>query len=194
MLDAALAAFSELGFDGASTRAIAARAGVNQGLIPYYFGTKEALWQAAVDRAVSELGGILSAATEAEDPAAAREQLIRQLVRFAARRPEFSRLMTDEGKRDGARMRWIVDRHVKPLFEAARGPVTSATLPPGAPSDVDPVLVHYAILGAATHLFHQAPEVARVAGIDVSDPKVVSDFEDLLVALFAGAQPTERGT
>ena len=51
ILAVALEAFSELGFDGASTRTIAARAGVNQGLIPYYFGTKETLWREAVDRA-----------------------------------------------------------------------------------------------------------------------------------------------
>ena len=55
ILDVALEAFSELGFDGASTRTIAARVGVNQGLIPYYFGTKETLWREAVDRAFSEL-------------------------------------------------------------------------------------------------------------------------------------------
>ena len=61
MLDAALGAFSELGYDGASTREIAARAGVNQGLIPYYFGSKQELWQEAVDRCFASLHRELSA-------------------------------------------------------------------------------------------------------------------------------------
>ncbi|MAI26274.1 MAG: hypothetical protein CMN75_09590 [Spirochaeta sp.] len=55
MLDAALGAFSELGFDGASTREIASRAGVNQGLIPYYFGSKQGLWREAVGRSFTQL-------------------------------------------------------------------------------------------------------------------------------------------
>ncbi len=50
ILDAALAAFAERGFDGATTRAIAAAAGVNLGLIPYYFADKQGLWREAVDR------------------------------------------------------------------------------------------------------------------------------------------------
>ena len=55
ILDAALAAFAERGFDGATTRAIAAAAGVNLGLIPYYFADKQGLWREAVDRAFADL-------------------------------------------------------------------------------------------------------------------------------------------
>src|SRR5262252_1306841 len=53
---AALAAFAERGFDGARTRDIAARAGVNQGLITYHFSSKEALWKAAADHIFARLG------------------------------------------------------------------------------------------------------------------------------------------
>ena len=47
---AAITCFSGLGFDGATTRLIADRAGVNQGLITHHFNNKEELWKAAVDR------------------------------------------------------------------------------------------------------------------------------------------------
>ena len=40
---------TERSFDGASTREIAARAGVPQPLLAYHFRSKEDLWQAAVD-------------------------------------------------------------------------------------------------------------------------------------------------
>lgn len=43
MLDAAEQLFSEYGFNGVSTRRIAAAAHANQGAIPYYFGTKQNL-------------------------------------------------------------------------------------------------------------------------------------------------------
>lgn len=44
MLHAALDQFGRHGFDGTTTRMIAAAAGMNLGAIPYYFGTKEELY------------------------------------------------------------------------------------------------------------------------------------------------------
>ncbi len=44
ILQAAEAEFAQAGRDAASTRAIATRAGCAQGLLRYYFPTKEALW------------------------------------------------------------------------------------------------------------------------------------------------------
>ena len=49
-LDAAVVEFSEHGFSGARISAIAARAGVNQQLISYYFDGKEGLYRALQDR------------------------------------------------------------------------------------------------------------------------------------------------
>lgn len=46
ILDAALVEFGDHGFAGARTSAIAARAGVNQQLISYYFDGKDGLYQA----------------------------------------------------------------------------------------------------------------------------------------------------
>lgn len=48
ILDAALALFSEHGYDGASLRAIAERAGVDPSLIRHYFGDKASLFAGAV--------------------------------------------------------------------------------------------------------------------------------------------------
>ncbi|WP_369027195.1 CerR family C-terminal domain-containing protein [Qipengyuania sp. RANM35] len=44
ILDAAIVAFGESGLDGASTRTIAAAAGVNQPALNYHFGSKDALY------------------------------------------------------------------------------------------------------------------------------------------------------
>jgi Transcriptional regulator len=49
ILAAARDTFAEHGFDGASIRAIAARAGVDPALVHHYFGTKEQLFRATVD-------------------------------------------------------------------------------------------------------------------------------------------------
>ena len=194
MLDAALSAFSELGYDGASTREIAARAGVNQGLIPYYFGSKEALWREAVNRAFAEIREGVGVVLDAGDEAVGRDriaELIRRLVRFAASHPEFHRLMTNEGKCDGPRMHWIVDNHVRPIYDAiaALSERSSAESPLGR---IDPLVMHYLLVGAATHLFHQAPECIRLTGRDPADPDIIEAHAEALIAMFVGPE-TKRG-
>lgn len=52
LLDAAEELFAEIGYAGISTREIAARAKVNLGSIPYYFGTKENLLKEVLLRRV----------------------------------------------------------------------------------------------------------------------------------------------
>jgi AcrR family transcriptional regulator len=48
ILDAARAAFAETGYDGATIRGIAGRAGVDPALVHHYFGNKERLFVAAM--------------------------------------------------------------------------------------------------------------------------------------------------
>lgn len=56
ILDQAEIAFAETGFSGARTRDIADKAGVNQALIRYYFGSKEELF----DEVFRRRGGLIS--------------------------------------------------------------------------------------------------------------------------------------
>lgn len=192
IVEIALGTFAELGFDGASTRAIATRAGVNQGLITYYFGSKEELWHEAVDRAFADLGAAVGRATiEAEAGETSREkfaELIRRYVRFVAAHPEFVALMNEEGRRDGPRMRWIVDRHVKPIYAAMIGLLSRPEVRARFPAHVDPVHYHYIFLGAAGAFFTQAPECRRVAGIDPYDSDRVEAHADALVHLLLGEE------
>ena len=166
ILATALELFSQAGFDGATTRELAARAGVNLGLIKYYFGTKERLWRDAVDRAAGELQEALARAVpDAIDTRADLVELLRVAVRFAGRNPAFIRVMNDEGKRDGARMRWLVDRHGRPLYELLQG-VFSLARAKGLVPDIAPVHLYYVLIGAIGIIFSQAPECRRITGID----------------------------
>jgi AcrR family transcriptional regulator len=189
ILDAALAAFAERGFDGATTRSIAAAAGVNLGLIPYYFSDKQGLWREAVDRAFAELergvGDVVHDAHALED----RERLallIRAYVRFVARNPEFVRLMHEEGKHEGPRMEWLVDRHVRPLYGAIAQLTERARGLGRIPQDVDPLHLHYILAGAVGLIFHQAPECRRLSGKDPMDDAVVEAHADAVVQLLVG--------
>jgi len=184
----ALECFALHGFEGASTRSIATAAGVNQGLIPYYFGTKQALWRESVDLAFSELdsavGGIESVVPDPSIENVAR--FIRRYVAFVGERPEFVLMMNEEGKRNGPRMRWIVDRHVRPVFE----PIAKVLAEVGAnrnfPSSIDPIHLTYIFVGAVAMIFHQAPECRRVAGYDPMSAAAIESHADALIHLLLG--------
>jgi TetR/AcrR family transcriptional regulator len=189
IVQVALEAFTELGFDGASTRAIAARAGVNQGLIPYYFGSKLALWQESVDWAFASLRMHVSdfVVDDASlDDRAKLAVLLRRYVHFVSRHTEFVRLMNEEGKRDGPRTEWLVERHVRPLYEQITSLFERARQSGRLDGRIAPLHFHYIFVGAVSALFHQAPECRLLTGVDPSDPEVAEAHADALIELFLG--------
>jgi AcrR family transcriptional regulator len=178
ILSAALAAFAARGFDGATTRAIAADAGVPQGLVTYHFASKQALWEAAVDWMFRALGEDLGRATEAlrdVAPEARLRAVLKRFVRFSAAHPELHRFMVHEGSHDGPRLRWLVERHIRPLFEQSTALIRAAL--PG----VDAEQLHYALLGAIAHVFAVAPEVALVTGRDPQAPERIESHASAVV-------------
>jgi TetR/AcrR family transcriptional regulator len=188
ILATALQVFAERGFDGARTRDIAERAGANLGLITYYFGNKEGLWREAVTSAFAELQREIAEATAAHAADGERrqlEQVARRFIRFMARRPEFMRLMNDEGKYDGPRMEWLVDTFVRPMHEGLRAMIERGQAAGFLPK-VPPASLHYLMLGAAGLIFSQAPECRRVTGIDPTDPAFADAHADAVIGLLTG--------
>jgi AcrR family transcriptional regulator len=74
ILDAALELFAASGFEGASTRTIAERAGANLPAIQYYFGSKEGLYRAVIEQFSEELQAAVSPLAERIDNELARGQ------------------------------------------------------------------------------------------------------------------------
>src|SRR6185312_7332375 len=90
LVHAALKLFGRQGFDGTSTREIAAEAKANIGSIAYHFGGKEGLRAAAADHIVETMQALAgqalgsAAAAASSDRAAAQAQLFTALDRFVA--------------------------------------------------------------------------------------------------------------
>lgn len=89
ILEAAEACFSSAGFAGATTRQMAARAGVNVATLHYHFGSKEGLYRAVLGRAAL---GALPSADGAGAPAERFSRLIGQLWDLGVSRPSLARL------------------------------------------------------------------------------------------------------
>lgn len=84
LLRAAIEIFGEAGFDAATTRQIATRAGVNLAAIPYYFGTKEELFTECIST-------VLSFARERF--LQMREEIEQKLLRPGIRKPEIRQML-----------------------------------------------------------------------------------------------------
>ena len=81
--------------------------------------------------------------------------------------------MHDEGKRRGERARWIVDRHVKPMFDRL-GPLMTYLQQIGRlPAGIDPLHFAYGLIGSIDTIFHQAEECRRVTGAEPSEPEFI---------------------
>ena len=188
ILVAALDQFSELSFDGATTREIAARAGVTQPLLNYHFSSKDELWQAAVDGLFTELDRALTARADGlrgVDELTAGKLMVREFVYFSAAHPQLHRIITQECKADGPRMDWLVERHIRPRYEATAA-MFARLVEAGHLPDIPVPHLYYILTGAAPTMFVLAPECRRLAGIDPHAPDVVETHADAVIALIFG--------
>ena len=194
LLESALVEFGAKGFDGASTRSIAQRVDAHQPQINYHFDSKEALWAAAVDHLFGLLGGELAdlpLPAGTDDPAqlaSAFAEAIRRFVRFASAHPELNRIMVHEATEDSDRLRWMVERHVRPLYDAIRD-VWQRLRDAGIAAPIEPAMVHYVIVGAASLPFVNAPEARLLTGAEPTDPDWVEAHAKGLVATLLPGLP-----
>jgi TetR/AcrR family transcriptional regulator len=117
LLQAALEAFAETGYDGTSVRELSRRLGVSHALLIARFGSKEGLWFAAMEHALKETEKAWRGVADSpgfDDLEALRQGIVRQVI-FSAAHPEVLRIMNHEGAIDSPRVRFVMDRFVKPL-------------------------------------------------------------------------------
>jgi TetR/AcrR family transcriptional regulator len=190
LLDAALVEFGAKGFDGASTRVIAERADAHQPQIHYHFDSKEALWKAAVDHLFAELGramdGLDVGAGRSSAPDSLADgfaEMIRRFVRFAAAHPELNQIMVHEATANSARLRWMTERHVRPLYNAVRV-LWRRLREAGIAAPIDDAVFHYVLVGAASLPYVNAPEARLLMGAEPTDAAWVEEHADGLVATF----------
>ncbi len=197
LIEAAVHEFAAHGFEGASTRAIATRAGTHQPQINYHFESKDELWRAAVDHVFAKLDAAL-AAHQIEGLGAdeiTRDRLadaIRAIVRAVAQLPELNRIMIQEATADSDRLAWIVERHTRgryDLLAEAWGSLRRRRLV----ADIDETVVYYALIGASTLAYVNAPEARRLLGDHAIDDAFVEAHADGLVTMFLGPEPAAGG-
>ena len=166
LVEAALEVFASHGFEGATTREIAARAGVALAALPYHFTTKEALWRAAADRIFGRLAEAFRARVAGLDGVEAHTRLrllLGDFVRFQAAHPALHRLMIQEGLARTPRLEWLVEAHIRPIYNFVRGLVEEAQAGGMTPAG-RPEQLHYVLIGAASTAYALAAEYELLTG------------------------------
>jgi TetR/AcrR family transcriptional regulator len=166
ILTAALAEFATHGFAGASTRAVAAAAGVQHPLLSYHFKSKEGLWRAVlaataghfVDQFKARLAGLRGV-----DDVTKLRLVQEDFVRFSAQNPHFHLLMSQEARRASKQLNAMVKDFIRPYFVEVTTLIRSAQQA-GCYVDGDPYHLQYLFIGATTRIFSLAAEVRLITG------------------------------
>jgi AcrR family transcriptional regulator len=180
--------FSERTFEGATTREIAARAGVTQPLLSYHFRSKDELWRAAVDSlfdTLSETMARRASGLRGVDEVMRAKLLVREFVTFSARNPQLHRIITQESKADGPRMDYLVEQHVRPIYEQTIA-IFESLVGRGAVPDIPVAHLYYILTGAAPTMFVLAPECQRLTSLDPSTEDVIDAHADAVCRLLFG--------
>jgi AcrR family transcriptional regulator len=155
ILAAAIAEFASRGFKGASMDAIAARTQTTRALINYYFGSKERLYLAVLERVYAEI-------REAENELAlehlAPGDAIRRIVEFTydyyVDHEYFVRLVVAENQARGRHMKRFPSLRTvnRPIVDMLGAVIARGQAEGTFRSDLDPIDVHMAI--AALGMFN----------------------------------------
>jgi AcrR family transcriptional regulator len=181
ILRAARAEFAAHGFTGATTVAIAERAGVTQPLIHHHFGSKAKLWTAMLAELFGSLREALDRANEEEGNERERiERLVRTVIAFSAERPELSRLIRLESASAQAPFDLLYRVHLAPLIEFFNATIARAEAQ-GVIRHLDHGFLYFALIGAGTQLFAEPATARRGFSLEPADEATASRYADFIV-------------
>lgn len=167
ILSAALKCFAAFGFEGTSTRAVAAKAGLTHSLVIYHFESKDQLWLSTVEAAVEPfVRDVRAAFIEKEGPA---DEILRafiaQFVRLSAERPEINQIMTVEGGQDTDRLRYAMDTYIRKNFNDICSLIRRGQ-EEGTVRECDPARLYFHIIAGSTSGFSKGAQYKELTGRD----------------------------
>lgn len=178
VLEAALVSFGGPGYDATSLDDIAAELGVSKQTILYYFPSKAALLDAAIDHSAVEVAAVLEGALAGAGEGWDRiEAVVRSVFRLALRRPELLGLIR-EVSRLGPPAATRLTEDLDPLVVRARE-FLEVEMAAGHMRRTDPRLLlvsaYSTVIGVATEV-----EVLRAVGIEPTLKSMVRRRTELL--------------
>jgi len=164
ILRSADALFGEAGFDGTTTRQIAEASGVNKALIHYHFASKDALFEAVLDRYYDKLDRVLRVVLDERGPLPERlARLVDVYVDFLRDTRNYSRMVQREVS-GGRHVDGILARMVPP-FQAGVA-MMEHTFPSTRGGELSASQLLISFYGMTVSYFAYGPVLEHLLGVD----------------------------
>ena len=189
IIEAATQEFAEFGIGGARIDAIALRAGLNKRLLYYYFGNKEDLFQAVLERAYESIRSAERTLHLGEiDPIEAIRKLVAFTWNYYIAHPEFLSLLNSENLHKAAHLTKTANimEMNSPLVQALDSALEHGRAARLFRSGVDPVQLYISI--AALSYFYLANQhtLSAIFGRDLRAPKAETERLSHMTELVLG--------
>jgi len=178
VLQAALVAFATHGFNGMSVRTLNRELGVSHNLLNQRFGSKEAIWRAAVDWGFGKLvAEVLRWDDESAEPLVRLRSSVRTFARFSAEHPELQRLINIEGGQPGDRLEYIVGTFVEPIVTRFQ-PLLDALVDSGRIRRVPPEVFFFMVTAGGAAMFASRALAERLFTSAPMSPSHIDEYAD----------------
>ncbi|MEA2329826.1 MAG: hypothetical protein QOE68_4785 [Thermoanaerobaculia bacterium] len=169
---------------------LAKLAGLNHGLVQYYFGGKEGLLLALLRRdASTALDSLRKLVALEMSPLAKIELHIGGIVRTYFRRPYINSLINLLQGSNAAMAAELADFFVKPLHELQKQMLDEAKAA-GEICDVDPMFFYFSTIGACDHIFKSRRILPFAFGVDQIDATLITAYSNYLATwILKGLRP-----
>jgi AcrR family transcriptional regulator len=201
LLRAAIRLFSSRGFHGVSVDQIVAAAKINKRMVYHYFGSKEAIYQAALADVFSRIAEVeLLALDDAGTPHEQITGLLRGYFQFLDDNPEFTQLLLWENLDKGRHIAKQDDLISKNPFLQRFQKIVEQGISSGlfrADINIPHLLIHF--IGLCFIYHSNRFSLTQSVGIDLGDNTVRRDGLDQVITLvFKGIEakpaPTQRAS
>jgi TetR/AcrR family transcriptional regulator len=163
ILEAAEAVFAETGFKGATTAAVAQRAGVPKANLHYYFPTKAALYRAVIERVLTAWLAAASSFDESEDPEEALARYIGAKMDLARTMPLSSRIWATEIMRGAPAIQDFLDTTLADWVQS-RAAIVRRWIALGKLKPIEPKYLFYMIWATTQQYANAAHEMNSLEG------------------------------
>lgn len=186
IVEAAETVFAEAGFKGATTAAIAARAGVPKANLHYYFSTKEELYRAVIERVLTAWLAAASSFDESDDPTEALARYIGAKMELARSMPLSSRIWATEIMRGAPAIQDFLDTTLAQWVEQ-RSRIVKGWIAEGKLRPIEPKYLFYMIWATTQQYANAAHEMASLEnGRPLTDEQFDAAKKQVIETIIAG--------
>ncbi|MFT4166570.1 MAG: TetR/AcrR family transcriptional regulator [Microlunatus sp.] len=186
LLDVATAEFARVGYHGARVDEIAARSSTTKRMIYYYFGDKDGLFTAVLERVYAEArAGERKLDLSGLPPLEAIARLIEHTVRWHASHPELSRLVSAENALGGVHLRRSTMQASTnlPVVELMDDILASGRASGEIVRDVSGLDLHLHLTALALFQVNNAATIEATFGVQLQSPEHLDRTVAMIISM-----------